>query len=374
MQAMRVWLGLRFSPPQDHRRIPIDSASVVRTDFVIASVLALLLAATPGASAKGGAVLASFGQARWGIGLDSSGREILGQDGLIDSIDAKGRKTTHPVAALESCQDSLWAQTVVPNPSENGFAEEVPPENMRRDAWRFRGFFGQRLPICVYDLMIWNGEVLYPWVELRSPDGRRGWTRLDSIRFCASSRPDLRARRPWILRKPFLSLLAPGDTAQPIRKRVFRSDAGTEPGDPADLVRNSLDWALVWKDMRGKLHGTVLGGRNRNAALHLDLRLDGTARSLTFDEDFYRREPKRVDVLTDRKGRACWVIEVDILYGDGVWTELWLVGPDRFQRRGIAGIDGEGEGGDVSATWRIKGGKVIVTPSDGPAYDAFPGR
>lgn len=370
---MRVWLGFEDLIAPHHRRVPIDSASLVRTDSVIASVLTLLLAAVPGVSAKG-AMLASFGEARWGIGLDSSGREILGQDGLIDSTDAKARKATHPVAALELCPDSLWARTVAPDSAVSGFPEDVPPENMRRDAWRFHGFFGQRLPICMYDLMLWNGQALYPWLELRSPDGTRGWTRLDSVRFCASSRPDLRARRPWILRKPFLSLLAPGDTAQPIRKREFRSDAGTALGDSADLVRSSLDWALVWKDKQGKLRGTVLGGRNRNAALHLDLRLDGTARSLTFDEDFYRREPKRVDVLTDRKGRACWVIEVDILYGDGVWTELWLVGPDRFQRRGIAGIDGEGEGGDVSATWRIKGGKVIVTPSDGPAYDAFPGR
>jgi len=327
----------------------------------------------PNAAPKDGAVLASFGDGRWGIGLDSVRREILAQDGLIDSVNAKVRKATRPVVAVDLCPDSLWVQTTAPDSTESGSPEEVPPESMRRDVWRFRGFFGQRLPLSMYDLMLWNGEVLYPWIELRSSDGARGWTRLDSIRFCASSRPDLRANRPWILRRPFLSLIALGDTAQPIRRRLFVSDAGAEPGDSADLVRSSLDWAILWKDKGGKLRGSVLGGRNRNAALHLDLRIDGKARSLTFDEDFHRREPKRVDVLTDRKGRTSWVIEVDVLYGDGVWTELWLVGPDRFERRGIAGMNGESEGGDVSATWRIKAGKVIVTPSDGPAYDAFPG-
>lgn len=327
----------------------------------------------PDAATKGGAVLASFGEARWGIGLDSSGKEILGLDGLIGSTDTKARKVARPVASLDLCPDSLRAQTIAPVPAESGFPEEVPPGNTRRDAWGFQGFFGQRLPLSLYDLMIWNGEALYPWIELRSQEGTRGWTRLDSVRFCARTRPDLRASRPWILRRPFLSLLSPGDTAQPIRKREFRSDAGAQPGDSADLVRASLDWAILWKDKHGTSRGTVLGGRNRNAALHLDLRLDGTARSLTFDEDFYRREPRRVEILTDRKGRANWVIEVDILYGDGVWTELWLVGADRFRRRGIAGTSGESEGGDVTATWRIKAGKVIVTDSESPPYEAFPG-
>jgi hypothetical protein len=61
-----------------------------------------------------------------------------------------------------------------------------------------------------------------------------------------------------------------------------------------------------------------------------------------------------------------------ILYGDGVWTELWLVGPDRLEREGIAGTSGECEDCDVTATWRVKDGKVIVKPSNGPAYVAFP--
>lgn len=291
--------------------------------------------------------------------LDGGGRNRIGIDGLAATAPHGRPKRPGPVLKLEVA-DSVALALALPAAGEEPALRKLAPPCSLLEFSRERG------PGTLYDVMLFGDAANQPWVRLRCGD-TSGWARLPDLRLRKAD-PDRRIpfSDPAILRSPFLVPLLQTPLA-PESVRPARSYRWSE-GSPAPVLSDSKadsiavtgwNWSIVRDDPDG--------GRQRVDARNAAggrpiwfLAGNGSGRIVTFEES-YRREPRRVEsFVSPRSHKPFLVFEVATLFGDGVWTDLWVAGPDTLWTRRIGERNGE-TGADAKSGWTISPGAGTVS-------------
>lgn len=295
----------------------------------------------------------------WRIPYDIKGKEWIGIDGLAHKGHPSGSAKSSSVVALGCGSDSIELRTSPP-------AEGSDDATARyRTPCSFTGFTAPSAPASLYDLMLFGNDALLPWVKI-SASGSLGYAPVPSLelrRTAPAAEP--RFSRPTILRAPFLKPMLGEPTGRSSNDSVrsFRVDHGAiEPDSAAPDSLHGWNWSVVFDNdgIRHRLDSRDVSDRRSTWIATVQQKMS----TLRFD-DTYRREPRRVEsIRSPRTKRMYLVVEVATLYGDGVWTDLWVVGPDTLFTQRIGGIDGE-SGTEQRSTWKVdsKRGSVTVTTS-----------
>lgn len=222
-------------------------------------------------------------------------------------------------------------------------------------------------PGTLYDYMLFGEASNQPWVRLECRD-TSGWSRLPNLALrMAQTGSRIRFPQPAIVRAPFLVPLldSPVSVRSAPEARWFRqeNDSITPRNNLSDSV-DGWEWSVVL-DLPGDYGRFRVDARDRAGRRPVwILSGGGVQRALVF-EDGYRREPRRaVSFRAPKSGKPHLAIEVSTLFGDGIRTDLWIVGPDTLQSMPIGERDGE-SGSEWKERWRVdpRRGTVLVTRS-----------
>lgn len=294
----------------------------------------------------------------WRIPCDIKGTEWIGIDGLAHKGRPSGSAKSSSIVALGCGSDSIELRTSPPvEGADEAIAKYPTPCS-------FVGFTAPSAPESLYDLMLFGNQALLPWVKIQT-SGFAGYAPIPSLELRRTqSEPEPRFFRPTIVRAPFLKpmLGGPVATLSGDGARSFRVDHGAIESDTTfpDSI-HGWNWSVVFDDKDGIRHRVDSRDLpNRRTAWNTAVQRKMS--TLRFD-DTYRREPRRVESLrSPRSKRTHLVLEVATLYGDGVWTDLWVIGPDTLFSRRIGGTDGEA-GTERRSTWKVDSnqGRVTVT-------------
>jgi hypothetical protein len=227
-------------------------------------------------------------------------------------------------------------------------------------------------------LPAWLNPSLAPWVRWVMGDVD-GWAPLQQVAldWAGYSAPADGSTRSilgaWGLqglsRAPFLAPVAPA------LKRLAPAD-GTPAldlsGAPGQVAGRSVlrgDWQGPLNAYRaasapaGGLAALLVFGQGKARAFVLQGANGTTAVALADEDSLSILRLEEVDF--DGDGRPEWVLEVAGLYGDGYYTELWVVdgrstlGSPRIQRHALSRSAGENPGGTQNAGWAIGSDRTL---------------
>lgn len=291
--------------------------------------------------------------------LDRSGRSWIGIDGLM-STSPRGRLPRSAAATRLALADSIHLAADVPDEGEE------PSVVRTATPCSPAGFSREKSPESLYDFMLFGEASNLPWVRLECRD-TSGWARIPSLSLRATeSGKTARFPRPAIVRAPFLVPLLASPVAVDSMSNVrwLRQE-----GDSISSWNRTTDSVTGWT-------WSIVQDLTRNRRIRIDARNsagrkpvwilggEGTRRALVF-EDGYRREPRRaISVIAPKSGKPFLAVEISTLFGDGIRTDLWIVGPDTVLSLRIGERDGE-SGTEWKERWKIdpRRGTVLVTRS-----------
>lgn len=301
---------------------------------------------------------------RWGLRV--SDRQLLTLDGRLVRSSSKATDSVE----LKLCSDSM---EIIPESPESTYPQSQEWKVLR-GPFRFGSWIQSTYPIDVDDLRAGTG-IEPPWrkVHGKSDSGyvNPGW-----ITFCAAPNLLGRLTKPTLVRHPFLGLvsgLLSSSASTPRWRRVANEaerlvawPGDTSTGWGATVVDTSAEddfrqarWLVFWPGSGGERW--IAGKENL-----VQIRQIGRPTRFVHFQDPYARIAQRAESL----GVNELVMEWTAIYGDGAWSEIARIGPDRFQFTVSGGVSG-GEGQEIDpeeekraapGTWRIeaKTGKVLL--------------
>lgn len=290
--------------------------------------------------------------------LDRSGKTWMGIDGLM-ATSQRDRLPRSAKTTRLALGDSIDLAAAMPGEGEE------PTLLRTATPCSLAGSSREKSPGTLYDFMLFGEASNQPWVRLECRD-TSGWTRLPSLALrMAHSRARVRFPQPAIVRAPFLAPLLDSpvsvDSAPEVRWFRQENDSTTPRNGLTDSV-DGWEWSVV-QDLPGSLERFRIDARHRARRQPVWIMgSSGAQRALVF-EDGYRREPRRaVPFRAPKSGKPHLAIEVSTLFGDGIRTDLWVVGPDTLLRIPIGERNGE-SGSEWKERWKIdpRRGTVLVT-------------
>lgn len=324
---------------------------------------ALLLAVTLAFSAEVGSAAPNELRMRevdgiWQLPVDTNKGIWIGLDGLLHK---SGRSVSKPKArhfSLVCASDSIDLSSA---PADDGIE---PAVSRRPTPCDLADFSQPAAPSTLYDLMLFGDAAALPWIKIKAA-GATGYTAIPSLALRLADSSILpRFPKPTVVRQPFLKPLL-GEAVTPDSAHVtasFRIGRGAPKRDTSrNLALREWNWSVV-HDQTDKFRYRI---DSRNTSdLHTAWVVNGSASATTIRfDDTYRREPRRVEVLRfPRSTRQYLVMEITTLFGDGIWTDLWIVGPDTVVSARI-GDRGDKSGGQTISRWRTDAetGSVMIT-------------
>lgn len=281
--------------------------------------------------------------------LDKHGKTWMGIDGLM-SASSGGRPSKSAHVARLVIGDSVALTHDLPAEGEE------PSWQLQKAPCELLEFSREASPATLYDFMLFGDAALQPWAKIQCQDSL-GWARLPSLplRVMGSGKP-ISFPRPTILRNPFLKAILGQSLAPPIGEVAPRFRLADGSLDPCESCADSVsseawNWSIAY-DESSKKRCRIDSRNTANANSIWVLEWNGVRRSLSF-ADHYRREPRRVEFFRSPRSRKAYLaIEVNTLFGDGVWTDLWVVGSDTLWTRRIGERNGE-SGAHHQERWKV---------------------
>lgn len=336
---------------------------MLRVDRAVA-FLALTFSVTSEACAGSALELRGSGAAMR-LEFDRSGKTWMGIDGLM-STSPRERLPRSAKATRLALGDSVDLAAAMPGEGEK-------PTLLRTAApCSLAGSSREKSPGTLYDFMLFGEASNQPWVRLECQD-TSGWARLPNLAL-RMAHPSARVRfpQPAIVRAPFLAPLleSPVSVDSSPEARWFRQ------GNDSIISRNSLadsvdgwEWSVV-QDLPGSLGRFRIDARHRAGRQPVWILSGGGAQRALVFEDGYRREPRRaVSFRAPKSGKPHLAIEVSTLFGDGIRTDLWVVGPDTLLRIPIGERSGE-SGSEWKERWKIDPRRGTVLVARGSRFQA----
>lgn len=296
--------------------------------------------------------------ARMRLELDRSGKTWMGIDGLM-ATSQRDRLPRSAKATRLVLVDSVDLAATMPGEGEE------PTLLRAATPCSLAGSTREKSPRTLYDFMLFGEASNQPWVRLECRDAS-GWARLPSLPLrMANSRARVRFPQPAIVRAPFLAPLLDSpvsvDSAPEVRWFRQENDSISHQNKLADSV-DGWEWSVV-QDLPGSLGRFRIDARHRAGRQPVWILSGGGAQRALVFEDGYRREPRRaISFRAPKSGKPHLAIEVSTLFGDGIRTDLWVVGPDTLLRVPIGERSGE-SGSEWMERWKIdpRRGTVLVT-------------
>ncbi len=277
------------------------------------------------------------------LNLDAAGHLRLGLDGLVDSVRLRAKPVGSSVLAFACTGDTLKAFQGIPEEGKDPDSVSVA------GPCDFQGFTGRLAPASLYDFMLFGDKATLPWVRLRVGE-RSVFAPIPSLRLRRVATDSIRFRNSIVIRVPFLLPLLGGPLDADSKATCFRVVDGSPRREAAkaDSVAG-WNWSAV-----ADLGGNRLRIDSRNlphgqTAWYAAL---GRAQAVLVFEDIYRREPRKVATFRTASGKRYMTLEISTLFGHGVWTDLWTVGPDTAWTTRIGAVDGE-SGENWQGTWNL---------------------
>lgn len=285
------------------------------------------------------------------LNLSATKHLRLGLDGLVDSVRLRAKPMGSSVLAFTCTGDTLDAFLSVPEDGKE-------PDKVRvAGPCDFQGFTGRLAPASPYDFMLFGDKAALPWVKLRLGE-RSVFAPLPSLRLRRAAPESIRFQDPMVIRVPFLLPLLgrPLDAdSNAIRFRVIDGMPRREAAKADSIV--GWNWSVVADQGGNRLR---VDSRNLPHGYSVWSAALGSAKAVLVFEDSYRREPRKAAAFRTASGKRYMTLEIATLFGHGVWTDLWTVGPDTAWTTRIGVVDGESDE-NWQGTWKLDRKRGIVT-------------
>jgi hypothetical protein len=298
------------------------------------------------------------------LALDKKGSLRLGLDGLVDSVSTRAKAKRAAVWAFTCTGDTLEAFDSLPVPGTE------PTERRFSGPCDFLGFTERFAPATPYDLMLFGDEAMLPWARLRFGE-RNVVAPIPSLPLRRAFSSPAPAKVSGVIRQPFLIPLLGQPLAQPGPRKRFRVVEGSVRRDnvkattltdaASDAESDSAsgwNWSALAEVANFRLRADSRNLPSRQSSWSVSL---GKNQATVVFEDSYRREPRKVAAFRGASGAPYLALETATLFGDGVMTDLWVVGADTVWKTRIGIV--EGESGQMSlGTWKLdrKRGRVTA--------------
>lgn len=318
--------------------------------------LALTLSVTSAACAGSALELRGSGAAMR-LELDRFGKTWMGIDGLMADSRPGRLPRSSPATRLATGDTVDLAATIPGEGEEPTLLRTAAPCSLVESS-------REKSPSTLYDFMLFGEASNQPWVRLECRDSS-GWARLPSLPLrLTESGKRIPFPQPAIVRAPFLAPLLDSvlqvDSVPDARWFLQKDDSISAGKDPTDSV-TGWEWSVV-QDLPGSRRIRIDSRKRAGKQPVWIVNSQGPRRAILF-EDGYRREPRRaVSFRAPKSGKHHLAFEVSTLFGDGIRTDLWIVGPDTLLNFRIGERDGE-SGSEWKERWKVdsRRGTILVT-------------